>query len=118
MSTTAPPTRNTVQLLEDGPLELRGTLSLKGQPIGSEAWLCRCGQSRNKPHCDGSHRTSGCVLPGECAAREATLDSEGGVLEIEPRPNGPNLLTGNFVVLNATGEVIDRLSQAALCRCG
>ena len=118
MSAEGFPTRNTVQMLENGPLELRGTLSLRGEPIGGEAWLCRCGQSQNKPHCDGSHHTSGCILPGECAAREATLESEGGVLEIEPRPNGPNRLTGNFVVLNAAGEAIDRLSQAALCRCG
>jgi CDGSH-type Zn-finger protein len=118
MSTTAPPPRNTVQLLEDGPLELRGALRLRGEPIGTEAWLCRCGRSQNKPYCDGSHRTSGCALPGECAAREATLESEGGVLEIEPRPNGPNRLSGNLVVLNARGEVIDRLTQAVFCRCG
>jgi CDGSH-type Zn-finger protein len=118
MSTIAPPPRNTVQLLADGPLELRGDLRLRGEPIGTEAWLCRCGQSRNKPHCDGSHRTSGCALPGECTAREATLDSEGGVLEIEPRPNGPYRPSGNLVVLNARGEVIDRLTQAVLCRCG
>ncbi|GGG27285.1 hypothetical protein GCM10010964_14030 [Caldovatus sediminis] len=122
-ATAAPPPRNTVRLLAGGPLELRGDLRIKGDPIGAEAWLCRCGQSNNKPHCDGSHRSAACPLPGDCAPREpaavaAAPAPADGALEIEPRPNGPNRLTGDFAVLNARGEVIERLTQAAFCRCG
>ncbi len=134
MSTAAPttppppppfPPRNTVRLLPGGPLELRGTLSLRGAPIGAEAKLCRCGRSQDKPHCDGSHHGAGRDLPGEAAAspREAAaaavLEAEGGgVLEIEPRPNGPVRVTGNLAVLNAEGAVIARVTRTALCRCG
>jgi CDGSH-type Zn-finger protein/uncharacterized Fe-S cluster protein YjdI len=58
-----------VTLVDGGPLWLSGPFRLgamggRAAPplrIG-EAWLCRCGRSRNKPFCDGSH--AGVVRPG------------------------------------------------------
>ena len=48
----------------DGPLHVRGNLEVvtgTGRTINrvTECWLCRCGQSRNKPYCDGSHKAAG-----------------------------------------------------------
>ena len=48
----------------DGPIELRGPFELHafgaGRTLsGSHANLCRCGQSENKPFCDGSHKRVG-----------------------------------------------------------
>jgi CDGSH-type Zn-finger protein/uncharacterized Fe-S cluster protein YjdI len=54
----------TIKPLPDGPLLANGNLSIRAAS-GRLAWegtqtaLCRCGQSRNKPFCDGSHRKAG-----------------------------------------------------------
>ncbi len=48
--------------LKDGPLVLRGSVVLiagSGRAAwhGDQAALCRCGASKNKPFCDGSHKS-------------------------------------------------------------
>lgn len=55
---------------ENGPLEAKGALEITsgtGHRLhrGSRAFLCRCGQSKNKPFCDGSHKTAGFEVPGD-----------------------------------------------------
>ena len=53
-----------VSSAEDGPLILNGNLTIKNGS-GNVAWsgqkvaLCRCGESNNKPFCDGSHVAAG-----------------------------------------------------------
>ncbi len=48
----------------DGPLLLNGRFTIYASS-GREAWkgektaLCRCGESKNKPFCDGSHKEAG-----------------------------------------------------------
>jgi CDGSH-type Zn-finger protein/uncharacterized Fe-S cluster protein YjdI len=49
-----------ITLIENGPLEIHGRFELRGT-FGTSACLqnaalCRCGESGNKPFCDGSHR--------------------------------------------------------------
>ena len=54
----------TIKLVKDGPLLLAGNVTLKAGS-GRVAWegesvaLCRCGESKNKPFCDGSHQVAG-----------------------------------------------------------
>lgn len=56
----APPATNTVLVSRDGPTYLRGRIEV-GTPEGellladSRVAICRCGHSRNRPFCDGSH---------------------------------------------------------------
>jgi len=49
---------------KDGPLYFSGNLELvsgTGRTVNrmQEAWLCRCGESKNKPYCDGTHKKIG-----------------------------------------------------------
>jgi CDGSH-type Zn-finger protein/uncharacterized Fe-S cluster protein YjdI len=53
----------------NGPLLVSGNLEIcagTGRTVArvTEARLCRCGQSRNKPFCDGSHGAAGFVADG------------------------------------------------------
>ncbi|MFW2374668.1 MAG: CDGSH iron-sulfur domain-containing protein [Gammaproteobacteria bacterium] len=53
-----------IKAIKDGPLMLKGNVSLIASS-GRRAWqgrqlaLCRCGASKNKPFCDGSHIKAG-----------------------------------------------------------
>ncbi|HEX3123032.1 MAG TPA: CDGSH iron-sulfur domain-containing protein, partial [Rhodanobacteraceae bacterium] len=52
----------------NGPLQIRGNLEITsgtGRMVArvTSARLCRCGQSANKPFCDGSHARVGFVAP-------------------------------------------------------
>ncbi len=49
-----------VQATKDGPFSVQGAISIEGVAQGEGAspehyTLCRCGESRNKPFCDGTH---------------------------------------------------------------
>ena len=53
-----------IKPLPNGPLLVKGNLTIhsgSGRTAwqGSDAALCRCGASRNKPFCDGSHKDAG-----------------------------------------------------------
>jgi CDGSH-type Zn-finger protein len=61
----------------DGPLLVRGPVALldpSGREIVSQRdpiALCRCGKSRIKPFCDGTHKLSGFTAPTPAAAKTA-----------------------------------------------
>ncbi len=52
-----------VRLRANGPLRCIGEMRIEGTENtswqGSQASLCRCGGSKNKPFCDGTHREIG-----------------------------------------------------------
>ena len=54
----------TIKTVADGPLLLSGNFAIlasSGRTAwqGKQAALCRCGHSKNKPFCDGSHKDAG-----------------------------------------------------------
>jgi CDGSH-type Zn-finger protein/uncharacterized Fe-S cluster protein YjdI len=120
-----PPKVNVVRVRENGPLAFHAELALEGaapESCNTRATLCRCGQSKLKPYCDGSHNAAGFVASGEplTQASEA-LQVRGGSLRISPQKDGPLLVEGNLELLSGTGRTINRLAEGSalrLCRCG
>jgi CDGSH-type Zn-finger protein/uncharacterized Fe-S cluster protein YjdI len=115
----APPPVNLIQLRENGPLGVRARLVLDGVPIGMRAVLCRCGASRQKPFCDGSHNEIHFQATGEPASVESKpLPMRDGPLNVDPEVNGPLVLSGNVEICCGTGRTINRVTSTRLCRCG
>ena len=53
-----------IKRIPDGPIEVSGNFSIRAGSgrkawSGRKAYLCRCGQSANKPFCDGAHKDAG-----------------------------------------------------------
>jgi CDGSH-type Zn-finger protein/uncharacterized Fe-S cluster protein YjdI len=115
---TAPPV-NLIAVREAGPYAVRGELRLNGEPSHFRATLCRCGASKNKPYCDGSHHEVGFSASGEPATGAADmLPVRDGPLDIAPQIDGPLQVRGNLEITSGTGRVVARLTSARLCRCG
>jgi len=116
----APPLVNTVRLRENGPLAFEAELSIAGvRQEAPRAALCRCGQSKNKPFCDGSHAAAGFTASGEPPSRDSQpLAVRDGILEVQPAPNGSLKVTGNLEIVSGTGRTINRATEVFLCRCG
>jgi len=68
---TAPPV-NVVRIRENGPLAFHAELAIEGEEPAFRATLCRCGASRRKPHCDGSHAAAQFAATGEPAMQESS----------------------------------------------
>jgi CDGSH-type Zn-finger protein/uncharacterized Fe-S cluster protein YjdI len=115
----APPV-NLISIREAGPYAFRGELSIDGKPIGYRATLCRCGASKNKPFCDGSHHDVNFSASGEppTGDKTAMLDVRDGPVEVAPQTDGPLMVRGNLEITSGTGRVVARVPSARLCRCG
>lgn len=113
------PKVNTITVRENGPLAVYAEIELNGEKVGYRATLCRCGESKSKPYCDGSHVGSAFSATGEPpGATSPPLAKRDGALAITPRPNGPLGVAGPVEIVTGAGRTIDRVDKAALCRCG
>ena len=122
----ATPSSNSVDVVKDGPLYLRGDitiLSSEGEVVSKETRvaLCRCGASANKPLCDGSHTKAKFEDVGILQeVKMKPVEDAGDVtaLTIKLAGNGPLLVEGPVTVTSADGAASADGSKAALCRCG
>lgn len=66
----------TITVRRNGPYRIQGPVTLQdheGNPIavpGEVFSLCRCGHSKTKPFCDGTHKTIGFTDPAPTAGPE------------------------------------------------
>lgn len=113
------PEVNVLRLRENGPLAVHAELSLEGQRPMFRATLCRCGASKNKPFCDGTHASVEFTASGEpkTDAVEPLL-RRNGPLTVVPRRDGPLAVQGNLEICAGTGRTVRRTTQCVLCRCG
>ncbi len=116
----AAPVVNTVRVRENGPLAVEAELQIRGEPQATpRATLCRCGQSANKPFCDGAHAKAGFAATGEPASKEfSALEVRNGPLNVQPLANGPLMVSGNLEIVSGTGRTMDKVTKTFLCRCG
>ncbi len=115
----APPV-NLISVREGGPYAIKADIRLDGAPAGNFRYtLCRCGASKNKPFCDGSHHEAQFSASGEPPTSKADmLAVRDGALEVTPLIDGPLQVRGNMEIISGTGRVVARLESARLCRCG
>ncbi len=114
-----PPPVNLVSIREAGPYAFRAPLVIGGLDAGYRATLCRCGASKNKPFCDGSHHDAGFTATGEPPTGKVDpLPGVDGALKVDPLADGPLKVTGNLQIISGTGRAVARTTTAYLCRCG
>lgn len=122
-----PSRENTITIVPDGPLYLRGNIEIQnaeGETLleDTRVALCRCGASENKPLCDDSHEQ----IDFNAAAGfdEAKLnptddgDTSPKKLIVKLMDNGPMLLEGTYRVHSIANQAVNSSKNAALCRCG
>lgn len=113
------PRVNVARVRENGPIAINADMEIEGHGTALRATLCRCGASKNKPFCDGSHTAAGFQATGEPATAESTpLPERAGKVVVRPLPDGPVLVEGSLEVCSGTGRTINRITKTALCRCG
>ena len=115
---------NRITVLENGPLLCTGDIEVvaeDGYVFGKsdELALCRCGESKNRPFCDGSHKEAGFENDGIIvSAVSEELDELEGPLKITVRKNAMLLAQGPMTMMCADGSCTAKRTKAALCRCG
>ncbi|MEE8388710.1 MAG: CDGSH iron-sulfur domain-containing protein [Acidiferrobacterales bacterium] len=98
-----------------GDIEING---IEGESRDFRVALCRCGASKYKPFCDGSHEKLSFNDNGKGKAGIIEDNLAEGELTTNPATDGPLLLSGPVEIRNAEGKVIFRGEKTSLCRCG
>ena len=108
-----------IQVWENGPYTIEGPFTLNGEQPGIQNALCRCGNSKTKPFCDGSHLLSDFKADGKSAETPSPPRRESGkTLSIASFPQGPFQIDGNSLLHGKEEIASDKSKPVFLCRCG
>jgi len=121
------PDHNTLTVSSDGPLFAKGDLKItaeSGELLLKEtrAALCRCGQSKNKPLCDGRHHEA--AFSADSALTPTALERDDGEepercsLTIRASDPGPLMIRGSVELTSDGGNGCAHVRTGALCCCG
>jgi len=113
---------NKIRIKPNGPIIVQGNLRLEDADGNllkedSELYLCRCGNTKNPPYCDGSHKTSP-EMNAEFVDEKAEELTVPGPLIITVRKNAMLIVKGPMEITSMDGQSHTTRNKAALCRCG
>lgn len=124
-----PESKGTITIRPNGPYRVEGEVPLEGpdgQPyeLKPAYSLCRCGQSKNKPYCDSTHKE--CGFAGAEIADPADQESpaESGraadvaTSVIRVVRDGPYEVIGVPTLTFSDGRLCRARPYYRLCRCG
>jgi len=114
--------KNIATLCADGPLLLDGEIDIRDSDdkiakVATNVALCRCGHSKNKPYCDGSHTAAQFKDAGIFKSDTPDI-STAGALIVRPAVDGPLRISGALEITCADGSTGFRGESCVLCRCG
>ncbi|MBK9122160.1 MAG: CDGSH iron-sulfur domain-containing protein [Chloroflexi bacterium] len=116
------PTANEGVLWANGPIQLTGDLHIVGAGVDVEGetrvTLCRCGQSKNKPFCDNSHKDIQFVAEEKPRPDVSPLTEREGRLTVTAHSRGPLQLSGPLELRGSDGSLQYAGNESWLCRCG
>lgn len=108
-STEKTPESNIATLGINGPLWIHGDLEINGivgEKKDFRVALCRCGASRYKPFCDGSHKDLPFKDDGKGKMGNIEENLAQGGLTIKPAKDGPLMLSGPLEIRNVEGDIL------------
>jgi len=117
---------NSIMVRPDGPLICKGDADITLQDADAkiilkdkEFALCRCGLSKNKPFCDGTHKKKELKMT-QVFNDERKEDINGIVADliITVKTNAMYSIKGPVTIFSRDGLSKTTRTKAALCRCG
>ena len=117
---------NSIMVRPNGPLICKGDAAItllnaddKLIIKENEFALCRCGESKTKPFCDGSHKIEKIEMSQSFVdEREESIEGISEELTIKVKKNAMYIVQGVVTIFSRDGLSKTTRTKAALCRCG